>query len=117
MQVNRLSLGLQQELQAASNFNTARNETLFNHQVSTAATSGAAGTAPAQNGGKKETDFSKLDTRDLGISSKDIAGLLDGFSDEVIKVFSSDLLLDNPLREAPSGQENGQNGGSPVFTA
>lgn len=118
MQVNRLSLGLQEQLKIASNFNTARSDSLFQYQAATAATAGS-GVAPntGTSAGKKDTDFSKLDTKDLNISSDEIGGLLAGFSDEVIKVFSSDILLDNPLRKAPTGEEGGTQGNSPIFTA
>lgn len=108
MQVNRLSTGLQEELKTASNFNTARNETLFQYQAATAASSGTTG-----KNGNKDADFSKLDTDDLNISSSQIERLLNDFSDEIIKVFSSELMLDNPLRD----QNNGQESGTATFTA
>ncbi|MBS4759209.1 MAG: hypothetical protein KHX03_00740 [Clostridium sp.] len=109
MQINRLSPGLQEELKTATNYNTARNETLFQYQAAGAVSSGASG----NQGNKKDVDFSKLDTRDLNITPEQIEGLLADFSDEVIKVFSSDLILDNPLREQNNTQENG----TPTFTA
>ncbi len=108
MQVNRLSTGLQEELKTATNFNTARNETLFQYQAATAASSGITG----QNG-NQNSDFSELDTDDLNITPSQIERLLNDFSDEIIKVFSGDLILDNPLREQNNGQENG----TATFTA
>ena len=107
MQINRLSPGLQEELKSASNFNTARNETLFQYQAATAVSSGTTGQKP------RSVDFSELDTDDLNITPGQIEDLLAGFSEEIIKVFSSDILLDNPLRE----QNNGQESGTTTFTA
>lgn len=110
MQINRLSTGLQEELKIASHYNTARSDTLFENMVPVAAGAGASG----RNGGKP--DFESLDTRDLNINSDQIEGLLDGFADEVIKVFSSEFTGDNPLKNpgqtSPDGQES-----SPTFTA
>lgn len=114
MQINRLSSGLQEELKTASHFNTARSDTLFQYQASTAAGAGAAGANGGGNG--KKPDFGNLDIKDLNINSDQIEGLLNGFSDEVIKVFSSEFTGDNPLRNqgqtSPDGQES-----SPTFTA
>lgn len=113
MQINRLSTGLQEELQIASHYNTARSDTLFENMAPVAAGAGASGTG-GKNGGKPE--FGSLDTRDLNINLDQIEELLDGFADEVIKVFSSEFTGDNPLRNpgqtSPDGQES-----SPTFTA
>ena len=109
MQINRLSLGLQEELKTASNFNTARSESLFRFQAANAMGAGQTNQAPNESK-KEEVDFSSLDVKDLNITGKQIEKLLNGFSDEVIKVFSSDLALDNPLR-------NKENQGQASFTA
>lgn len=77
MQVNRLSTGLQEELKVASHFNTARSDTLFGNDD--------------ESGDGTQTDFGNYDVDDLGITSRKIKDLLNGFSDEVIKVFSSEL--------------------------
>lgn len=108
MQVNRLSIGLQEELKTASNYNTARSETLFDK--------GMLNTPKDENGKELEVDFSSLNVEDLNITSDQIANLLNGFADEVISVFSSkmpDLFGDNPLKE---NNPNAQNK-NPVFTA
>lgn len=88
MQVNRLSTGLQEQLKTASNFNTARSETLFDK------------TKFAVND-DNEIDFGSLDIDDLNISQDQIAGLLGNFTDEIIKAFSGklpDMSQDNPFR-------------------
>ncbi len=74
MQVNRLSFSLQEELQKTTNFNTARNETLFdndNYQKN-------------ENG---EVDFSQLEIEDLKITDSQIQTLLGSFTDEITKFF------------------------------
>lgn len=103
MQVNRLSVGLQEELKSASNFNTARSATLFDKE---------------KFGASKDDDldFSSLNVDDLGITSDQISNLLDGFADEVINVFSGKMPIvpaDNPLR----GNDPANPNDSPVFTA
>lgn len=103
MQVNRLSSGLQEQLKSATNFNTARSETLFDK--------GKYGSGKDGN-----VDFSTLNTDDLNITGDQIGGLLDGFADEVINVFSGmipDFAGDNPLKgNDPTNPEQ-----KPVFTA
>lgn len=103
MQVNRLSTGLQEQLKQASNYNTARNETLFDKE---------------KFGAKKgeKVDFESLSVDDLDITEDQIGNLLNGFADEVVNVFStkiSDLFGDNPLKtnDPANPQEK------PVFTA
>ncbi len=101
MQVNRLSVGLQEELKTATNFNTARNEALFDKEQ-----------AASKNG--EEVDFSSLDLDDLNITQDQIGGLLDRFADEIINVFSgkmSGLPVQNPENPANQQQNN------PVFIA
>lgn len=103
MQVNRLSMGLQEQLKQASNFNTARNETLFDKE---------------KFGIQKddEIDFSSLNVEDLDITEEKIGNLLNGFAEEVVNVFSNkmpDLLADNPLRT----NDSANNKEKPVFTA
>lgn len=73
MQVNRLSLGLQEELKSATNYNTARSETLFDNSLT------------------EKRDFSNLDVTDLNITEDKIAGLLTSFADEIVSVFGSGL--------------------------
>ena len=73
MQVNRLSVGLQEELKAATNYNTARSETLFDSAIT------------------EKRDFSNLDVADLNITEDKIAGLLTSFADEIVSVFGSSL--------------------------
>ena len=68
MQVNRLSVGLQEELKAATNYNTARSETLFDSAIT------------------EKRDFSNLDVADLNITEDKIAGLLTSFADEIVSV-------------------------------
>ena len=87
MQVNRLSTGLQDQLKMASNFNTARSETLFDKEKYNVNDDG-------------EIDFTSLNVEDLDITETQIANLLSGFAQEVINVFSDkypDLAEDNPL--------------------
>ncbi len=80
MQVNRLSLGLQEALKSATNFNTARSETLFDaEQYGVSKEDG------------EELDFSSLNVDDLNITEDQIAGLFSMFQDEVIAVFGSNL--------------------------
>lgn len=73
MQVNRLSLGLQEELKTATNYDTARNETLFDNSIA------------------EKKEFSNYDVADLNITEDKIAGLLTSFADEIISVFGSSL--------------------------
>ena len=93
MKVNRLSLGLQEQLKEASNFNTARSETLFDKEK-----------------------LANLDVADLNISEDQIGNLLKSFETEVINVFSNnlpDLFGDNPLKQ--QDKQNPEQ--KPVFTA
>ena len=103
MQINRLSTGLQDQLKMASNFNTARSETLFDKEKYNVNDDG-------------EIDFSSLNVEDLDISETQIANLLSGFAQEIINVFSDKypaLAKDNPLIS-----ENQQNSESKsTFTA
>lgn len=103
MQVNRLSTGLQEQLKQATNFNTARNETLFDKEKFGAAKDG-------------KVDFSSLNVDDLEITEDKIGKLLGGFADEVVNVFSNkmpDLFGDNPLKtNDPTNPKD-----KPVFTA
>lgn len=74
MQVNRLSLGLQEELQKATNFNTARSENLFDSDL-------------YQKNDNGEVDFSSIELEDLNISDSQIQTLLGAFTDEITKFF------------------------------
>ena len=74
MQVNRLSFWLQEELQRASNFNTARSETLFDSE-----------NYPQNEEGN--VDFSDINIEDLNISDAQIQSLLGSFTDEITKFF------------------------------
>ena len=71
VQVNRLSLGLQEELKSVTNYNTARSETLF------------------ENVNADKRDFSNLNVEDLNITEDKIATLLTSFADEIVSVFGS----------------------------
>lgn len=71
MQVNRLSLGLQEELKSVTNYNTPRSETLF------------------ENVNADKRDFSNLNVEDLNITEDKIATLLTSFADEIVSVFGS----------------------------
>ena len=117
MQVNRLSLGLQEALKIASNYNTARSDTLFEQNLY------------GTNGEK--IDFSNLNIDDLNITEDQIQNLLQMFADEIIAVFGSEIPGINPNNNQPkntpgqttdNGQtsDNGQSqgGNTPtVFTA
>ena len=81
MQVNRLSVSLQEALKTATNFNTSRNETLFNKNV-------------FEKDEQGKIDFEKINTDDLNINQGHIAKLLGSFEDEIINVFSSNLFGD-----------------------
>lgn len=78
MQVNRLSSGLQEALKSASNFNTARSDTLFDNEKYNL----------NENG---EIDFGSINVDDLNITKDQISNLLETFSDEIINIFGSDL--------------------------
>lgn len=126
MQVNRLSLGLQEALKSATNFNTARSETLFDEEKY----------GVSKEDGE-ELDFSTLNVDDLTITEDQIAGLFAMFQDEVIAIFGSNLPFmqaqknnpnspDNPEKNEPSNDANVdgaqpevQSGSQPtrVFTA
>ena len=105
MKVNRLSLGLQDQLKEASNFNTARRETLFDKEKFG---------IPIDS--QEEVNFANLDVADLNISEDQIGNLLKSFETEVINVFSNnlpDLFGDNPLKQ--QDKQNPEQ--KPVFTA
>lgn len=100
MKVNRLSLGLQEQLKEASKFNTARSETLFDKKKF----------GVNEN---EEINFSNLDIDDLNITEDKISSLLGSFTDEIINVFNGKIPAppnDNPLKEQNPDQ-------NPVFTA
>ncbi len=103
MKVNRLSLGLQEQLKEASKFNTARSATLFD--------SGKFGAEKVE-----DINFANLDVEELNITEDQIGNLLKSFEDEVISVFSGkipDLFADNPLKQNNKENPNA----SPMFTA
>ena len=85
MQVNRLSLGFQEALKSATNFNTARSETLFDEEKY--------GTSKEDG---EELDFATLNIEDLNITEDQIANFFEMFKDEVIAVFGSNLPFMNP---------------------
>lgn len=111
MQVNRLSFGLQEELKRASNYNTARSETLF-----------ASGTLGKAANGEEKNDFSAMNVEDLNISADQISNLLDSFADEIVNIFSGKFV--EPAQQTP-GNPDTQNAdrkplplqGQAVFTA
>ena len=80
MQVNRFSLGFQEALKSATNFNTARSETLFDDEKY----------GVSKEDGE-ELDFSTWNIEDLNVTEDQIANLFDMFKDEVIAVFGSNL--------------------------
>lgn len=108
MQVNRLSLGLQEALKRASNFNTARSETLFDKEKFGVGEDG-------------EINFGNLTIEDLNITEDQISNLLESFSDEVINVFSTgmpDLFGKNPMNpQENQTPQSPQTNPNPVFTA
>lgn len=113
MQVNRLSLGLQEALKTASNFNTARSETLFDKEKFGVS---------EENG--EDVNFANLNIEDLNITSDQISNLLGMFADEVIAVFSGNLPdmfekdQNNPdSPKKPTGIETPQQQTPTVFTA
>lgn len=77
MQVNMLSLGLQDALKESTNFNTARSSTLFDNEL-----------FPKNDNG--EIDFASLNVEDLNITPDQISNLLAGFAQEIVKVFGGD---------------------------
>ena len=89
MKVNRLSLGLQEQLKEASNFNTARSETLFDKEK-----------FGIPKDSQEEVNFANLDVADLNISEDQIGNL-------------PDLFGDNPLKQ--QDKQNPEQ--KPVFTA
>ena len=99
MQVNRLSLGLQEALKTASNFNTARSETLFDTEKY----------GVSKEDGE-ELDFSNLDIEDLNITEDQIAGLFAMFQDEIVAVFGSNLPF------LPTPKQNGTTPNDPQNT-
>lgn len=113
MQVNRLSAGLQEALKTASNFNTARSETLFDKEKYGVGEDG-------------EIDFGSINVDDLNITADQISNLLEMFSDEIISIFGSDLpdmFGKNPALAGQNNQPqdntdtNGQQSNHNVFTA
>lgn len=103
MKVNRLSLGLQEQLKEASNFNTARSETLFDKKK-------------LGVNDNEEVNFSNLEVDDLNITEDQISNLLGSFTDEIINIFNGKIpeaLNDNPLKE----QNPNNPSQNPVFTA
>ena len=93
MQVNRLSLGLQEALKTASNYNTARSETLFDQN------------RYGENG--EEIDFSNLNVDDLNITVDKIQNLLQLFADEIIAVFWGEIPGINTNNEQPQNPQQG----------
>ena len=108
MQVNRLSLGLQEALKSASNFNTARSETLFDKEEFGVS---------EEEGQEQELDFSTLNTDDLNITEDQIAGLFAMFQDEVIAVFGSGLPFMSPKNNENDPNANPQNPDAPQNAA
>lgn len=112
MQVNRLSSGLQEALKSASNFNTARSETLFDK--------GKYGV-----GEDGEIDFGSINVDDLNITADQISNLLEMFSDEIISIFGSDLpdmfgknpALASQNKHTQNNQEQNGPRNNTVFTA
>ena len=112
MQVNRLSSGLQEALKSASNFNTARSETLFDKEKYGVNDDG-------------EINFGNINIDDLNITSDQISNLLEFFSDEIISIFGSDLPdlfgkkagLTGQNNTLPNKQENNAPRTNTVFTA
>lgn len=102
MQVNRLSLGLQEALKTASNFNTARSETLFDTEKY----------GVSKEDGE-ELDFSNLDIEDLNITEDQIAGLFAMFQDEIVAVFGSNLPFLPTQKQNGTTQNDPQNTTSP----
>ncbi len=96
MQVNRFSFGLQEALKSATNFNTARSETLFD--------AGLYGNN-GENG--EEIDFSTLNIEDLNITEEKIAALFSMFQDEIIAIFGSNLpFMQPPKNNDPNNKDN-----------
>lgn len=81
MQVNRLSVSLQEALKTATNFNTSRNESLFNKNR-------------FDQNEQGHIDFGKINTEDLNVNQGHIAKLLGSFEDEIVNVFSNNLFGD-----------------------
>lgn len=96
MQVNRLSFSLQEELQKATNFNTARNETLFD-------------TEKYEKNENGDVDFSQIEIEDLQITDSQIQTLLGAFTDEITKFFGVQPQQQPQAPKPPSGQQKVQN--------
>lgn len=90
MQINRLSIGLQEELKRASGYNDERVENLF----------------PDMNGTSNSTDFSNVEIDDLNISEDQIRALLGSFTDEIIKVFGAQFAPPAPVQQQAQTQES-----------
>lgn len=85
MQVNRLSLRLQDELKQATNYNDKRTEdALFANQQQ------------PQVQARQQSDFAQKDLSDLPITPAIIGNLLSSFADEIISVFGKDAPVQSP---------------------
>ena len=89
MQINRLSIGLQEELKRASGYNDGRVDSLF----------------PEMGNNSDNTDFRNLDLDDLNISEDQIRTLLGSFSDEIIRVFGAQFAPPAPIQQQSEPQE------------
>ena len=86
MQVNRLSLRLQDELREATNFNTKQTEeNLFQNQLQ-----------QVQQQNVRQQSFESMDLSDLPVTPTIIGNLLSSFADEIINVFGSDVPAQSP---------------------
>lgn len=91
MQINRLSIGLQEELKRASGYNNERIEgNLFSDM----------------NRGTQSTNFSDFEIDDLNISEDQIRALLGSFTDEIIKVFGAQFAPPAPVQQQVQTQES-----------